>query len=180
VNLKRIIFVSFLSLITLQAYEAKAVTFFCKATSFSSFGAVVYDKIDYDSTNCYTHYPTKEWTETHTPGINIKITGLGPSIRINKSNFMLSCPFLSYKYMYRKINNWMEDRDDNSKFGPVLAVGVKVSASAVAGASVGVYMSGRGPCFLTGLDLGIGASVTASQIKINRSRAGNLRDYYGF
>ncbi len=91
---------------------------------------------------------------------DIDFVGIGPGLRISSSNMIISCPFV------RK--NKIEGT----------YIGVKASAVAGIGATVAVVSNKRlGVCSITGLEVGLGASVTIGRMTINEA---NYAGDYGF
>lgn len=103
--------------------------------------------------------PTKRWAKKlkkrgikFPSELNVRMIGPGIGLRFSGSSFTFSCPLVR-KRKFLKGNFY----------------GVKVHATAGAGANVGIFTNRRlGVCTMAGIDLGLGASLSISRLKFDQ------------
>lgn len=110
----------------------------------------------------------------------VNMNGIGASLRKDNTKFTINCPSVSQ----RKINSWIKEYRKHcsqydytqsgtivfpnkcSGLGPVLGLGGKATVSVGVGVSGAAFVGRAGVCFMSGINIGVGAGASAGTLRI--------------
>jgi len=99
----------------------------------------------------FIHKKGESREDSYLPGV-ISFFGGGPDVHIANSRIMINCPLVRKSKLVAGANFY----------------GVRATADAGVGVDVGVFSNKRlGLCFVTGVDIGVGAGVSFLQMSID-------------
>ena len=149
--MKKIIIATMALIFTMSAHAA---FFTCEADSESHGNEGSNSQVllgEYHEMSCHA-YQVKKGVLKEAGDYTVLVYGPGLGLRIDQSEIVLNCPTAALKNI------------EKADF-----YGLKVSASAVIGATAGVFVSKRlGSCLLTGINLGIGAGIAGVKLEFEK------------